>query len=60
MTGNIVRICATQEKSLVEVHRRNIKMLGFQRIACFEAFPKGFWTVLMARSVDIEIPIWYY
>lgn len=35
MTGNIAKICVTQEKSPVEVRRKNAKMLDFRRISVF-------------------------
>jgi len=37
MTGNIAKICVTQEKSPVEVCRDSAKMLYFQRITVFGA-----------------------
>jgi len=35
MTGNITKICAAQDKSAVEVRRKNAKMLDFRRISMF-------------------------
>jgi hypothetical protein len=35
MAGNIAKICATQEKSLVEVRRTNAEMLDLRRISVF-------------------------
>ena len=39
MTGNIAKIYATQEKSPVEVCRKDAKMLDFRRISVFGGFP---------------------
>jgi len=58
MTGNRAKICTTEEKSPVEVRRKNAKMLGSRRISVFfGAFLGRVRTVLMARRVEIEAPI---
>jgi len=56
MIGSTAKICTTEEKSPVEVRRKNAKMLDFCELACFPAFLARVWVVLMVRRVEIEVP----
>lgn len=47
MSANRAKILADDEKSLIEVHRKSAKMLGFQQICVY----RGFSALLTARNI---------
>ena len=54
MTGKRMRICITEDRSSVEVHRQNAKMLSFGGLAGLRASLKGVLAILVPQHLEIE------
>ena len=57
MTANGAKILADDEKSLVEVRRKSAEISISAGLACLGVFLVRVLAVLMARRVEIKVPI---